>query len=342
MKKIFLAIISVLVALPIAFATACFGGANTSSDSGSSPASGSEVRDDSSSSDETPVTPEVEYVEVLSDPSFKKGFDLMGLNGATEGTTVKKRIRYGTALGTPQWKLAQWWCKYSLADGVESSTTDKYVLKDAHKSVTVDIPTGDITLALDSAADFPSVVTSAPSAWPHLLIEQSLKSPVPVKDKKNLNASLSFTLNESEDKRIDGGVMLHSQFAWFIYIVDKNEQSPGYGNFLWFGLNIFDSTKETTNEYASQDTAGGLGNFIYSLSNKDFLRNKIEKGVKNEFTVDILPFVKTALSVAQAHGFMPGTTYEDVSVTGTNIGWEIFDRWSESITIHDISLTYEK
>lgn len=343
MKKRLLTALSLILALLLCLAAACSGGGDSGSDSSSdSSADSSVITSDSSSSTPNPEPPQPEYVNILSDCEFKKGFDLMGLNGATDGTTVFKRIRYGSGLGTPQWKMAQWWCKYNLAYGVESSTVDKYVLKDDHKSVTVDIPTGDLTLALDSTADFPNVVTAAPSAWPHLLIEQALKTPVPIKGKKNLNANLSFTINKSEDKRIEGGAMLHSQFAWFIYIVDKNENSPGYGNFLWFGLNIYDSAREVSGVHSSQDTAGGPGNFIYSLSNADFLQEKIEVGKKNEFSFDILPVVHTALSVAQERGFMVGTTYNDISVTGTNIGWEIFDRWDESVTIHDISLSYEK
>ena len=35
---------------------------------------------------------------------------------------------------------------------------------------------------------------------------------------------------------------------------------------------------------------------------------------------------------------MTGTTVEDCSITGTNIGWEVFDRWDESITIFNMAI----
>lgn len=333
MKKALAFFLCLILSFSSAMLFACADGSSSSSSSSSSSGSGT-----------VPPEPQPEpdpAVNVFKDCGFKKGFDLMGLDSAQDGTTVIKKIRYGTALGNAQWKIAQWWCKYNLAQGEELSSVDRYVLKDTHKSVSVDIASGDLTLALDSSYDFSSAVTSAPAKWPHLLIEQSVSSPVFIKDKKYLNAALDFTIDKSEDKRLSGGAMLHSQFAWFIYLVDKNPESAGYGNFLWFGLNIFSSTAEYTSLYSSQDTAGGLGNFIYSLGSADFLSEKIETGKRNQFTVDILPFVKQALATAQERGFMVGTTYNDIAVTGTNIGWEIFDRWDESVTIHNIALNYE-
>jgi hypothetical protein len=48
--------------------------------------------------------------------------------------------------------------------------------------------------------------------------------------------------------------------------------------------------------------------------------------------------VKESLKVAQERGFMIGTTWEDCSVVGTNIGYENFDRWDLAITINDIGI----
>ena len=68
------------------------------------------------------------------------------------------------------------------------------------------------------------------------------------------------------------------------------------------------------------------------------MEKRVKTNVNNRFSVDILPQIKIALETAQSKGFMTGTAVEDCSVTGTNIGWEVFDRWDESITIFNMAI----
>lgn len=279
---------------------------------------------------------------VLKDGTFKNGFNLFGLNSATDGTTVYKKIKYGSSLGTSRWNLAQWWSKYNLKDGKETALADKYTLEDYSKRISVDMQKYGVELALDASKEFDTYNAQAPASWPHLLIEQTLSEPVMIGDAQSVTAKLNFKVNYAEDLRGGNGQGLHAQFAWFIYIVDKNPESPGYGNFLWFGLNIFNPPDEVAGGYSSQDTAGGLGNYIYSLRADTFMSQMPKAGNTTEISFDIMPYVSTALAAAQEKGFMPGTTLADVAVTGTNIGWEVFDRWNVSITINEIGLYVKK
>ena len=299
--------------------------------------------DGASSDSETPETPEATLGDnVLKDGTFKNGFNLLGVNAASDGTTVYKKIKYGSSLGTSRWNLAQWWSKYNLKDGTETALADKYTLADTSKRISVDMQTYGVELAVDASKEFDAYNTSAPSTWPHLLVEQSLSEPVMIGDAQSVTATLDFKVNYAEDLRGGDGQGLHTQFAWFIYIVDKNPESPGYGNFLWFGLNIYCPPSEVAGGYSSQDTAGGFGNYIYSLSADTFITEMPAVGKTTEISFDILPHVQAALTAAQEKGFMPGTTVADVAVTGTNIGWEVFDRWNVSITINEIGLYVKK
>jgi len=275
-------------------------------------------------------------MNVLKDADFANGFMLRGMDSAVDGSTVYKTIRLGSE--PPAWGIAQWWSAYNLKDGEETSTDTLYRLADGHKSVTLDRTTGAVTLALDSSHDFAESSAKAPAKWPHLLLEQSIDSKnTALKGAESVTAKLDFTIDRCEDLRT-ARRGLHSQFAWFIYIVDVNPDSPGKGNFLWFGLNLFCPPNAETNPYSSQDTAGGPGNFIYSLASRDIFAGTAEAGSTIRFELDILPHVKEALEVAQSRGFMIGTTWEDCAITGTNIGWEIFDRWDVAITINDIGI----
>ena len=309
----------------------CFCFACKAGDSSSVTSPDGSTGDSSSGSDGT--TDEI-IVNCLIDADFELGFNLRGLDSVTDSGVVKS-VKFTDE--EPVWTVAQWWSGHNLKDGEEVLSDTDYSLKNAAKSVEIKRKNHSVTLGINGSEEFDTFNAVSPSKWPHLLLEQKIAD-VPLADALKLEVKLDFTLTKNEDKRDADGKGFQSQFAWYIYIVDKNPESEGFGNFLWFGLNIFDSTKTYAPATAQQDTAGGLGNFIYTLGAKDFMEKRVKTNVNNGFSFDILPSVKSALEIAQSKGFMAGTTVEDCAVTGTNIGWEVFDRWDESIIIFDIAI----
>jgi len=284
--------------------------------------------------DEEEQTEVSQPVSLLADPFFAAGLDLMGLESSM-GTATVKRLKYGS--GPISWKLAQWWSKYNLKDGSEMRTGDKYTISDSSKLVEYNFTDKSLKLEVNARHEFDTYNTKAPAKWPHLLLEQELTPVFMLEEIEEVYAGLDFTLNKAvNQKGTDKG--LHAQFAWFIYIVNRNPESPGYGNFLWFGFNIYDSTREYAAPTQLQDTAVEKGNFIYTVGAKDFLSSPIAAGEKMSFRVNMVPYVKAALAAANEKGFMLNTAYEDCAITGTNIGWEVFDRWDVSITIEKIAL----
>ncbi|MDR1094351.1 MAG: hypothetical protein LBL66_09420 [Clostridiales bacterium] len=275
-------------------------------------------------------------VGAIDDPKFENGFNLRGLNNATDAGVVKV-VNFGDAGTIPQWNIAQWWSKHNLKDGAESVTESDYILSDASKTVTLKRKYGAISLGVRGSEEFASFNGVPPPAWPHLLIEQSLKDGMWLKDADEVAASLDFTLTKSENMR-GGNLGFNAQFAWFIYVADQNPQSAGFGNFLWFGLNIYDSMKVYAPPVARQDTAGGPGNYIFSVGAESFLSARVRVGQNNRFSYDILPDIKAALAKARENGFMTGTDWRDCRLTGTNIGWEVFDRWDVDITLFSIGI----
>lgn len=284
--------------------------------------------------------PEEIVTSILDDPDFSDGFLLKGMNSATD-PGVAKVIDYGDPSNVPKWGMAQWWSKFNLKDGAETITEDDYVLEDVSKKVTLKRKKGALSLGLKGSEEFESFNGVPPATWPHLLIEQGFREELYLKDADRIDVTLDFTLTKSENLR-GGNLGHHAQFAWFIYIVDTNPASEGFGNFLWFGLNIFDSTKAYAPASAQQDLAGGPGNFIYTLGAQTFMPDRVRVNRNNGFTVDILPHIDAAIKSAQQKGFMTGTSLKDCSVTGTNIGWEVFDRWDVGITLFDIGIDFIK
>ena len=270
-------------------------------------------------------------VNILADPTFQNGFKL--INTREEGGGVVKILpaRDGSTDHT-SWMVAQWWNNNLLQNGTETVTDTTYSIKDASKEVAVDWEKGMLTLTLNASQEL-----TAPSAtkWPHLLLEQSIPA-TSLKDTESVTATITYNIVENSNKT--QGAALHAQFAWFIYISDTNPESEGNGNFLWFGLNLFNSQTISTSLYHAQDMAGGPGNYIYSLGTSSFLDTRMWVGRPIEVECDILPYIAAALDQAHKDGFMIGTDIEDVSIIGMNIGWENFDRWDETVTIENLGI----
>ena len=285
---------------------------------------------------QTPSIEERLGTNLLKDCTFENGFNLLGMDAAVDGALVHKTIQYGES--EPVWKIAQWWGKYNLLDGEEINTDTQYQISDTQKSVSIDKESHSVTLSLDSTYNFEVSPSTAPSEWPHLLLEQAVDTSLSsFKDAKSVTAKLEFTVESTDDLRTNENG-LNAQFAWFIYIVDTNPESEGYGNFLWFGLNLYCPPKNGGAGYSGQDTAGGPGNYIYSLPSSDIFIGSVKEGWPVKFELNILPFVRKALEEAQENGFMMGTELDDCSISGTNIGWEVFDRWDVSIKINEIGI----
>ena len=56
--------------------------------------------------------------------------------------------------------------------------------------------------------------------------------------------------------------------------------------------------------------------------------------------MDLIAAVEKGLAAAHEAGFMTNSELEDCSITGMNIGYEMFDVWDISTTIYDMGVSY--
>lgn len=285
-----------------------------------------------SESESESETEEYLGVNLLKDPTFQNGFQI--INTAENGGGVAKVLpgRDGST-DKASWMLVQWWNNHLLQNGVETVTDTTYSVVDGSKDVLIDWERGMVSLGLDASKELDG--GPAGQEWPHLGIEQILE-PVPLKDMESMTVTMDFNIVESEARR--PGSLIHAQFSWCLYLADLNPESEGYGNFIWFGLSIFNSNTISTSLYHAQDTAGGPGNYIYTLGSSSFLDKRLWPGHMSQINCDMLPFVEAALKMAQEDGFMLGTEVDDLYLTGTSLGWEIFDCWDETVTVENIGI----
>lgn len=118
---------------------------------------------------------------------------------------------------------------------------------------------------------------------------------------------------------------LHStQFTIYLTIQNMNKNSDKYGDFIWFGLPLYDYRYDVIKEYAAQDLGkeDATKKFIFSTESKSLYDGIAKDGQWINVSKDILGIIQRALSLAHQRGFLKGSEYNDMYVTTTNIGWE--------------------
>lgn len=341
-KKIIAAVIAGLLTFS-ACTTTGNSDSNTDSDSQNS-STNSSLENSSNDSSEK----QEKFIEALRDATFQNGFALNGNDRETDGTLPIGKLEYGN--GNPIWSVGQWGSRYDLTEGTQTISDKVALVKDAAKKLQVNRSTNVLTMEVMGSLEYDELKDSR-VMWSHLLIEQAFTdfTAYRLSDFQRLEASVDFSIKMANKGAIEtkdpAGAFpapntLPAQFLQYFYVQNRNAQSPGFGNFLWFGLGFLDTRHESLPLSYLQDHAGGVaGNYIYCLSAETVLGpGAFQIGKTYNVNIDIIPHIEDALKKAQEHGFMLNTTLADCTITGMNIGWEVVGAWDVRSEIKNLSL----
>jgi hypothetical protein len=272
--------------------------------------------------------------EVLTDTKFAKGF---ALTGATHAAPMRVET-FGQKDVTPEWRMPQWTSK-GLLDRVQVDE-DTVRLTDDYKSVTLNRKTGAINLSLDTSKEYDPPRTSTSQPWVHLLLEQPrFQKPIKVSETAEIWAEVEFELTKNKEHGTNDPNIHAAQLSWFLYLKNTDPESKGFHDFVWFGLSMFDSRHDFVPDYAMQDFAQPNGSFIRSLGTKRFFDEPLKVGERRTIRFNIREEIREAIALAHKNGFIVNTTFDDVVLDGTNIGWEVPGTYDVGATLHKISVT---
>lgn len=311
-----------------------------------------EVTDDHSDDVEDPS---YVYQPLLTDPTFAQGFWL-GSTDEANGNVQGKLDYQGTATGNPVWKLAQWNCinnDMAKAAYSTSGTLHSYLTSGGNK-ITVDRSSGVIHLELNTTSEYGlNGITSNPrkpnEPWPTMLIEYGLDEQhiLKIADKQEIRMDIAYKIEKLEDHIPTGKFdkNLHSaQFQWFVTVQNRTIGSADFGRYIWFGLNFFDKRYEYAPFFAAEDGGkeNNTGAFIYMPDMKSILsaQGSSMVGKNMKVNVNVLPIIKEAFKLAQQRHYLQNTTWNDLYIGATNIGWEVTGTYNVAASIQTLSLKY--
>ena len=276
---------------------------------------------------------------ILKDSNYKNGFMLKGLSSLKDGHESKKDIILNKNK-KPSWFICQWNSKYNfIEDGQIKIDDDSFEIKDETK--TLYAKNGKVIFSLDTKNEYDHP-RKANEPWPHLLLEQNIDN-YPIKDLKSLRIKGKFELLDFENympKGTQEGIHT-SQFVVVLVAKNVNKESQDYNHFVWIVFSIFDCRYRKSPLYCSQDHALPNGEFIYSFSSDDYMENLLELHKPQVIDFDLYKMIPNILAIAQKHGFLTNTKFEDLALSGTNFGFEITGTFKSTISVDDYQIIAE-
>ncbi len=284
--------------------------------------------------------------ELLRDVNFEQGFRLTAL-ASTDNPVEIGKVFPREGVERPVWRLAQWGSKFNLIDaplvengaqrGYKNDGKEVYLKKEGETNVLV--------FALNTHNEYGKTPRASGEAWPHLLIEQEVESLPKISKLKSLKVSFSVKIDEVKKMRgVSYDDSLHAaQFVMFLTVQDRNKESKGYGDYLWFGIPIYDSRHKFPKEHRARDggKSDGTGKYIYSIGGKELWGKAVEIGKWAKLEGELLKHVLDAFKDAQKKGYLENSKFEDMAISSLNSGWEVPGTFNVRSEFKNLNLNVE-
>jgi hypothetical protein len=281
--------------------------------------------------------------ELIRDPHFQNGFLLLEPKPG-------KRVVYGAvtdaaSAAKPVWDLGQWSSKYPLEAAILKRTLNGTLcFTNVAKGVCVGAPgsaEADISLRVNASAEYGNQARkSQEEPWVHLLVQQDIVDPPTLAELAHCQFQVQARLRHSTRHRTDDYTPSRHAAQFFVYltVANRNSKSPGYGQYFWFGVPIYDDRSRIVPFYQAKDF-GETKMFIYTPSSDVFAKESTHDGQWVTFAGDLLPLMKQGLKAGWENGFMPGSReLGDYRLTGIFMGWEVPGIFDVELQVRGLSL----
>jgi len=280
--------------------------------------------------------------ELIRDPHFQNGFLL--LEPKTGKRVVYVEITHAPP-ARPAWDLAQWSSHFPLDPGSTThSSSGVKCWTNAAKRVCIGkagTPEADLSLGVNANIEYGGRARKSSSEpWIHLLVQQDFENPPALTTLTSCPFHLEARLKHSELHRTpDYTPARHAaQFLLFFTVANHNPKSPGYGQYLWFGIPVYDDLERMVAAYQAKDF-GDTASFIYTPASTNYAKTSTHDGQWVTFEADLLPFMRAGLEAGWKAGFMKGShDWADYQITGMNAGWEVPGVFDVELQLGNLSL----
>jgi hypothetical protein len=264
--------------------------------------------------------------DLLRDPRFEHGFTLLAPRA---GQGQAGQLRFAGHSGPPAWEVAQWNSRWPFANAI-FETNPTLCMSNVARWLVLD-PAGTrsptLTLGVDSRPEYGERPRRNPAEpWVHLLVQQAIVGAPSLAQTASLRLRFDARLREAETFRPDGySPGLHAaQFQVVLTLNNTRRAAPGFGDFLWFVVPLYDDRYEVPPEYVAQDFAEARGKLIFNPGATALGLKATRVGEWQSADCELRPWLERALETARAKGYLRDSRDPaDYSVAHINLGWEV-------------------
>lgn len=248
---------------------------------------------------------------------------------------------------TPSWMVQETGSNNQLQ--ATSNTSFVYTFADASKKLEINKNTDTLYMEVNASAEYTSDRTEG-QPWPHLLLQQDYYNDdlVRLSEQSSLRMQMDYTITKCEDKSYGtANPNLHSaQFVWYITLQNRTEGHAAYGQYMWFGILLFDNRNigKSINASLAADTgkSDATGMWIYQPATSAWAPNGVSPDVNQavSLNLDIIPLAKAAFEEAKKQGSFATTAWEDLYIGSTNFGFEVPGTYDIGVEIGNMGIFY--
>ena len=280
--------------------------------------------------------------ELISDPHFRSGFNLIEPRPG-------RRVVYGELPGSdtgakPAWDLDQWSSRFPLsAEAPKKSAPGVMRWSNSGKTVVcgaAGTSEADVALGVNAFVEYDRRARQSSEPWVHLLVEQNFTNPPSLAELSSARLRLAAKLLRSEFHRTaDYSPGRHAaQFQMFLMVQNRNRQSRGFGQLVWFGIPLYDDRARFAKEHKAQDF-GGTSMFIFTPGGEVYSERSAHDREWIHIDKELMPLFREALETAWKRGFLTESRdLGDYRITGMNLGWEVPGLFDVELQVRDLSL----
>ncbi len=288
--------------------------------------------------------------QIILDNRFENGFAVKPqLDGNDE---IIGYLTYGSFKNSiPTMVLAQWYCGYwvinnaeeyarhNILNGYSRNDGAVYEWGDASKILRLNPISGEVGLELNTSREYKRD-RALGEPWPHILVEYQTDV-MPVCKAEKVELQLDLCLDKAVCCMDREDAELHTaQFVWYAILKNTNPAKNDYGKYIWFGCTFYDSRYE--NIPFSAEIDGGkeinTGMLIYKPATTEYMQGRPKIGEKKKIRYDITAQLKDAYIEACRREQFTDTDFEDLAITGGNIGWEVTGTYDVGMSIGNMAL----
>ena len=273
--------------------------------------------------------------ELLLDTDFKAGFEASPVCANDGVTTCLVEKPYalklpGSSVAHPPWSVSQLGSSHPLSAGEATALHAGLGWANNAKSLSV-FPDKRVQLATNGETEYDGAYLKDWNTrkWVHLLLGQNMGAPGPYgrptgsladMTKLQFNADMHLLYNNQNRKKGFDPTRYTSQFVMYFTVQNLEKGHPGFGQYVWLGVPLFDDNNEGVDGEPMVDS--GTSALIYTVPYKKVSGGKISSGAWVNFNGNILPSAKAAVEAGFSRGLLKTNDLKSYFIGGMNTGYE--------------------